>query len=410
MQNGVLISLYKKGQAGKLLTAEQVAKCVKFVLLEYREVEDEDGEMDGEMISTPYQGDIRGLKVNAIGGATGAGKTSLINIMAGGSETEPKATSDTKCPTVYLFNFAGKMHALLDTAGLCDTAVTAEKDGALKEGMQELLINAVAATVKMYDMQIVSFLVCVEVSGRVPGNFFLVWPEMVAALGGDELEKICRFVVTKVNVIKGDTVGKKNFRHLPETQFYKDLQDSKWPVCSAGRGNLERITEMMFPMSTVIVGVGGDSVDADTMSLSHKEKVVQDLKSRLQKSKADEGLATASAKERYEHTGKLIRERQQAIDDAYVELASMGNCQDEEKTRLKGLIDSHRAKLEALQRQHAHGVDSTESIRAQLDVIQSDIEKEMAGLEKMHSVGAFFKGLGTAVANKVTNLTSGVAK
>ncbi len=93
-----LVSFYKRNpqtnaSSGVLLTPEQVAKCVKFFWLEATEV---DGIPDIKL--TPYAQEVRGLKVNVIGGATGAGKTSLIRIMAGGMETPPKSASDTKCP------------------------------------------------------------------------------------------------------------------------------------------------------------------------------------------------------------------------------------------------------------------------------------------------------------------------
>merc|ERR1712185_603166 len=123
-----------------------------------------------------------GLKVNVMGGVTGAGKTSLIKIMAGGMETQAHSSSSTKGPTVYIFKFASKFkfqyegageeYAVLDTPGLCDAAAEADQN----YGLQELSIRAVAATIKMYDLKLMSFLMCLDMPGFLQEIFSEVWP------------------------------------------------------------------------------------------------------------------------------------------------------------------------------------------------------------------------------------------
>eukprot|EP00435_Cladocopium_sp_Y103_P010381 s2312_g2.t1 len=119
----------------------QVAVCVKVIRLK-------GGDVDGEPNITfeTYSGEITGKNVNVIGGATGTGKTSLIYILAGGMQTEPKLQSDTKCPTIYILEVNGSEVAVLDMAGLCDTDAEANK----VPEMQDLLVNAVAATIQRF--------------------------------------------------------------------------------------------------------------------------------------------------------------------------------------------------------------------------------------------------------------------
>jgi len=257
--DGDLMSLYKRGTK-VLVSAEQVASCVKFRRLDVM-VKDE----LPTAFALPY-GEIQGLKVNLIGGPRGSGKTSLIHILAGGMETASKHQSDNKCLTVYILKVEqeGEDIAVLDTAGLCDTAANPDED----IGMQELLINAVAATVKRFNMTIVSLLMCCSLTGVWPPNFGDVWPQMQMGLGGEHLDALCKFVVTMAN---GDSrINRAKLAKLPESDFFKALQYSslKWPVIAAGRENLEQIRDALLPMSTLASGVAAEAVQSDVESLA----------------------------------------------------------------------------------------------------------------------------------------------
>merc|ERR1719461_2432858 len=123
------------------------------------------------------------MKVNVVGGATGTGKTSLIRLLAGGMAEEARTGSHTKCPTVYIIKIHGKDFAVLDTAGLCDTAADAFDDMDLKE----LLINAVSATMQLYELEMVTFNMLVSKTERLPGKFGENWPTFQNALGGEKI-------------------------------------------------------------------------------------------------------------------------------------------------------------------------------------------------------------------------------
>ena len=385
-KEGTLISLYKRNpqtnaSSGVLLTPQQVAKCVKFFWLEATEV---DGIPDIKL--TPYAQEVRGLKVNVIGGATGAGKTSLIHIMAGGMETEPKTCSDTKCPSVYLFKLDGEgrdIYALLDTAGLCDTAATASRN----VGMQELLINAVAATVKMYNLQIVSFMMCVDVAGRLPGNFADIWPQMQISLGGDLLTKICHFVVTKMN---GDSkVNRSKIEKLPGMDFYQELVRSplRWPVAHAGRENLDGLQKVMHPTSTTRVGVGSDRVDPKAQSIETKQRIANNLQTKiedLKKKQKDEGLKARNYVD-------LMSGMENEINNAYEELLSLGNCSGEEKKRWRRLVGTKTCELKDMRAKFAEGRLTEDQLQNDLDEWDKAFQKDMAEIRKMHGLGAFLR-------------------
>eukprot|EP00435_Cladocopium_sp_Y103_P015257 s2312_g3.t1 len=65
--------------------------------------------------------------------------------------------------------------------------------------MQDLLVNAVAATIQRFRLKVVNFLICIDVGGRLPGKFCEVWPQMQSCLGGKKLGSFCHFVITKAN-------------------------------------------------------------------------------------------------------------------------------------------------------------------------------------------------------------------
>eukprot|EP00439_Symbiodinium_sp_Y106_P000362 s8753_g1.t1 len=99
--DGNLCNLHRK-KTNALLSPEQVASCVKVRILRGVDV---DGAPSVQ--SENYSGETEGMTVNIIGGATGSGKTSLIQILAGGMETDPKLESETKCPTLYILDLEG---------------------------------------------------------------------------------------------------------------------------------------------------------------------------------------------------------------------------------------------------------------------------------------------------------------
>lgn len=383
---GNLASLYKKdpstGQkTEELLSPRQVASCARFFMLTAAEA------VDGlpAVLAEPCVGES-GLKVNLIAGPTGSGKTSLIHIMAGGMEIPPSTASDTKCPNVYLVsNDEGTIYALLDTAGLCDTMAMAQSS----DGMQTLLINAVAAIVDMYSLQVVSFSMCMDMSHRLPGNFAEIWPQMQFGLGGDQLGKLGQFVVTKANADSDMDVAK--LQRLPRQDFYKTLEEAslKWPVVTAGRKNLRHLEALLKPVSTAAVGIDSRAVDPDAKSLASKQQLadrvgaeVAALKTQL--TRDDQTTANIISG---------IRSLHEEVNNAYEELASLGNCSGAQKALLRARIDKRKNELRQLETNLTTGLSTMEQTRTELGELVQAFNKEMDDIKKMHGFGAFFKTL-----------------
>lgn len=246
---------------------------------------------------------------------------------------------------MYVFKSDGEGeddYAILDTAGLCDTEVTANQD----VGMQELLINSVAATVAMYNLEVVSFLMCVDLAGRLPGNFGEVWPQVQDALGGERLADICHFVVTKAN--GGSKILRKKLVRLPEQPFYEKLVHSSlgWPVTHAGKENLDGLKKLLLPTTTKQGGINASSVDASSASLKTKKNSAGEVLKKLQAANTRLAEMEGSCEDYVEAMDSM----QQDIQDAYEKLSSLGWCSDNEKARIRSLIDQKPGQLKKMKR------------------------------------------------------------
>jgi len=238
------------------------------------------------------------------------------------------------------------------------------------------------------DVMFVSFLMCVDMAGRLPGNFADIWPQMQMSLGGDGLAKICNFVVTKAN---GDSkVNRAKLKALPDQEFYKELVYSplKWRVIHAGRENLDLIQEVLMPTTTTDVGIGGAAVDPDAESLDTKQKIAKEYEEQV---KALE--ARAKQLEDPTRLAETMKEMRDQIDNAYETLASLGNCKDKEKRELKAYIDRKKKELADIEERHRRGLSSEKQVQAELKQWNEALQKKTAEIGKMHGLGAFFRSL-----------------
>ena len=390
--DGNLLDLHNK-RTNTLLSAEQVAQCVKVHHLK-------GGDADGEPFVTfeRYRGTMAGKNVTVLGGATGTGKTSLIKILAGGMQTEPKLQSDTKCPTIYIIEVDGCEVAILDTAGLCDTDAEANK----VPEMQDLLVNAVAATIKRFQLIVVNFLMCVDVGGRLPGKFCEVWPQMQISLGGERLGSFCHFVMTKANA--DSKVAKAQLKKLPESEAYKQLKYSSlgWPLMTGGYENLDEIKSILKVASEAQDGLGAEDVRADVEGLEVKRKKadeVQKLIFDFEKKMQEEKLKT-------EKMLNMVEEVEEQLNDAYEELGSLGSCSDGKKEELRGKMKVFKDRKTELKKQHREGLVTEEQLRASVGKWQKDLAKEIEEIRTMEQLGNPFLHLSRA-AGKVMDVVLG---
>ena len=382
--DGNLLDLHNK-RTGQLLSPEQVAQCVKVIRLK-------GGEVDGvpKVTFEPYEDEIMGKNVNVIGGATGTGKTSLIYILAGGMQTEAKLSSDTKCPTIYILEVNGSEVAILDTAGLCDTDAETNKE----PKVQDLLVNAVAASIKRFQLKVVNFLMCVDVGGRLPGKFCEVWPQMQISLGGEKLGRCCRFVMTKANA--DSTVAKAQLKKLPDSPAYKQLQYSTlgWPIISAGYENLAGIEGILKATSEAMDGLGAEDVRADVEGLEVKRKKADEVQKKMldfEKKMQEEKIKT-------DMMLNMVEEVEESMNRAYEELGSIGSCSEKKKRELRDRISKFKDRKTELKRQHRSGLISEEQLRTSVRQWQKDLAKEMEEIRAMEKLGNPFRHLSAAVS------------
>ncbi|CAK9080976.1 Hypothetical protein (Fragment) [Durusdinium trenchii] len=380
-QEGNLLEL--KSKTGGLLSADEIADCVKFRRLR-------GGEVDGELTCTSekYDGQTNGMKVNVIGGATGAGKTSLIQILAGGMQTEAKNHSDTKCPTIYVLELDIGPVAFLDTAGLCDTDAEANKN----PQVQDLLVQAVAATIQKYNLVVVNFLMCVDSTGRLPGNFCEVWPQMQVSLGGEKLNDFCHFVMTKANA--DSRAAKQQLSKLKTSPAFLSLQHSAlgWPVVSAGHENLDEFQRILKKMWEEIEGLDAGAVRADEEGLQVKRQKADQVQRELQNFKDRMNVEKMKANTMLEMSDRL----QDSIDSAYDELASLGDCTKARKDALKKTIHEFRERQKKMREDFDKGKVTERELEEMIEQWQQDLDKELDAIREMEKLGNPFQSLARA--------------
>ena len=385
--NGNLLDLRNKSTKA-LLSPGQVAECVRVYHLKGIEV---DGEP--KAISEAYSGKIQGKNVNVIGGATGTGKTSLIYILAGGMQTEAKLQSDTKCPTIYILDQDGSEVAILDTAGLCDTDAEANK----APEVQDLLVNAVAATIKRFKLKVVSFLMCVDVGGRLPGKFCEVWPQMQVSLGGEKLGSLCHFVMNKVNADSKVAVAQQ--KKLQDSEAYKQLKYSslRWPVATSGYENLDAIKAILKPASQALAGLGTEDVRSDVEGLEVKRKKADkvqkdmlDLKRRLQEEKV-----------KGDQIMSMLDYLRDSIDRALLELASLGICDWWRRGPLKTTVRAFKLREANLKEQWRTGQLNEQEQKTACDTFLDDFNQKMEEIREMEKLGDPFRDMAKVVVKIV---------
>eukprot|EP00435_Cladocopium_sp_Y103_P026371 s2312_g6.t1 len=372
---GNLLDLHNK-RTGKLLSPKEVAVCVKVIRIK-------GGDVDGEPNITfePYLEEITGKNVNVIGGATGTGKTSLIYILAGGMQTEPKLQSDTKCPTIYIFEVNGSEVAILDTAGLCDTDAEANK----VPEMQDLLVNAVAATIQRFRLKVVNFLICIEVGGRLPGKFCEVWPQMQSCLGGKKLGSFCHFVITKANA--------------DSKLEYSELG---WPIISAGYENLAEIEEVLKTTSEAADGLGTEDVRPDVEGLEVKRKIANYLRNCLRELELKMKEGKLDAAQIFFEMKKVQAE----IKNAYNKAASFGFCHGLIKNYLLKVIQGFETSEADLERKWQERQLTEDQVKADAEELHKRMVDKMEEIYEMEKLGNPFRSLAKIAGKKKKNKKS----
>merc|ERR1719199_455659 len=135
-----------------------------------------------------------GLPVNLIIGQTGTGKTSVIQMMGGGTPTTTSTFADTKHCSLYMVAHEGKgkEYVFLDTVGLLDTASTNARRGAF--------ITDLVKFVQDNNLNVCRVFVTVPLGGRQMPEMADWIAALLDALGGkDVVSLVAYWLITSWN-------------------------------------------------------------------------------------------------------------------------------------------------------------------------------------------------------------------
>lgn len=128
-----------------------------------------------------------GKTVNLVIGMTSSGKTSMIQILAGGDQTVARTKSETQSPVLVSDEVNDKLW--LDTAGMCDSSNDSDRKAQLRD--------AVITAVKEHKFSIGRIFVCVASDQNMDVEFAHEFTAFKDALPPSYC--VTRIVITKVN-------------------------------------------------------------------------------------------------------------------------------------------------------------------------------------------------------------------
>jgi len=169
-------------------------------------------------------------------------------------------------------------------------------------------------------------------------------------------------------------------------------------VIHAGRDNLGGLEKVLQPTSATVAGIGGESVDPDAQSIETKERLAAELEQKIGMLQKD---LDGQSREKFDIVARMAR-MQDSLNDAYEELASLGNCKDEEKRRLRALIDTKRRELKTMQERHAQGLSTEQEMKAEMARWSKELKEKVEEIKKMHGIGAAFKSFVSGAVALVT--------
>lgn len=396
-------SLYEKGHDGKtpgkppkILSVADLVEFVHFYKVD--SAKNTKGKVFN--IIEPWTGELKGMKVNMIGGPTGVGKTSLIFMAAGGAKTEAKLVSDTKAPAVYIIDYKDKLYAFLDTAGMCDTEAALNKE----PGMQDLLINVVPAVIQKYELEVVRMWMAVSNSHKLPPNFGEIWPAMRDAMGKSAVDKVAAFVITNTN-IDADESLEDELDTLKKTPLYKTLQDFRipgqaaWAIETAGKRNFDAFIAASFDVGTGAIGINYKETHCEARIKETREKAISQMRSEMVRLKSDlqkDGDKKAAGQ-------KALQALRDKMDEATEQYMNAGWCPNRAKDELRNSIARMRRQVRDLESQIASGQIDGPEVQKAMEDIEASLEKEMKELSEQNWFGNIVTGCLQAVASATSS-------
>jgi len=275
-----------------------------------------------------------GLPVNLIVGQTGTGKTSLIQMMGGGTPTTSSTFADTKHCSLYRVANEVKEYIFLDTVGLLDTAST--NDG------RKAFITDLVKYIRDNNLNVGRVFFTVPLGGRQMTEMADWIAVLLDALGGkDEVGLVAYWVITKWN-----QDSKFNKRQCEQDKAKPDgtfqtmkRQSLGFDVITHGEENQEDLFTTMASTTSTNKGLSKAAMNSEA---EHHENMVKQV-DNLQEGVKGLRLSIASMRSDsdFQQQGDQLRRR---LNEATAELANCSKSQSK-KDKYKKIIDDATQQL-----------------------------------------------------------------
>ncbi|KAL7482671.1 hypothetical protein ACHAW6_008328 [Cyclotella cf. meneghiniana] len=357
---------------------------MKFKLL-YRVLERNWEDKEDSFVSSDGINVHEGNSINLVIGMTGSGKTSMIQILAGGDQTFPRTKSETQDP-VLVFDEVNDI-LWLDTAGMCDSS-----DDSLRKA---LLRDAILDAVKEYRFSVGCIFVCVASDQNLDVKFAHEFVAFKAALPGSDL--ITRVVITKVNRTK--TANQINAVGGLKAKYASAFNCPVDRVLLHGYGS--------FNADVLLHTVGlrsGGGIHHDQIGIvtenTQLAKMIQDLNSQLKKSNSlmDKNL---SDKEQVEHKLQELYKTVAAAEETLDHLLSTNTCGRNNGAIRSAHDDISRFRAELIENEHKLSANkiAASQVSYTSDRLNSEILKTKNELEARMKEGLVLATLAGAATS-----------
>lgn len=316
--------------------------------LKFRSLDDGDGTLD----------DHKGKTINLVIGLSGSGKTSMIQILAGGKQTPVRTKSGTQDPVLCFDRESNKLW--LDTAGMCDSS----DDDIRKAQMRDAILHAI----KKYMLRVGRVFVCVACDQNLNSSFAHEYYEFMDALIG--AQELTRVVITKVTDYNVDEIDELFLRN------YRDAFNCMYEVLLHGYGRFNHDAKENSIHASSKVGIPCEYVGEVTENIMLINKI-QELNTMLKHHKDEQNRGASDsqgAEFKIQELLSFIRMLDENVDD----LLSRNVCgmHSEAIRRENEKIVMARAQLEDAH----HKLNMGKISQAQASYLYNEAQKEMDGV------------------------------
>jgi len=316
-----------------------------------------------------------GLPVNLIVGQTGTGKTSLIQMMGGGTPTTSSTFADTKHCSLYKVANEGQEYIFLDTVGLLDTAST--NDG--RKGF----ITALVKYIQNQNLNVERVFFTVPLGGRQMTEMADWIAVLLEALGGkDGVALVSHWVITKWN-----QDSKFNKRQCEQDAAKPDgtLQTMKqqslgFEVITHGEENQEDLFRIMAPTTSTSKGLSKAAMNPEAEHRENMIKQVDDLQAGV--NGLNSSIASMKSDSDFQKQEDQLRRR---LSQATTDLANCGKSKSKKK-KYKNIIDEANQQLGECSRTWRDNKTSKEEKTRKLKELNDNFQAQLDQLRRREGI------------------------